>query len=181
MENKVTLSFKEENIKNMKTLISNFEKIVELMENDIIDENMAPLIDNFFPDHFENEKQYEDFIFETHSIKNNILKNRTYFNNGNLLFLSYTLNGKPHGIQKTFYSNGNVLNECIILNDIMVGVWKNHYYNGNIRLEQYYNKKSSNLCNGPHIEYHEKGNIKLVRFMINDRQNGPKIEFNYGE
>jgi len=87
-----------------------------------------------------------------------------YYENGNIRYKSYWVNGKKHRLEGPAYIS--------------------YYENGNIRCESYWVNSEEHRLDGPaYIEYHENGNIHFESYLINGkihRLDGPAV-INYYE
>ncbi len=84
-------------------------------------------------------------------------------------------------VEKTFYDNGNVSFECYRLNGHLHNengpADISYYENGNIRSEHYYfNGKYHNEKGPASIWYYKSGNIRSEFFYLNNEKVFPKSE-----
>ncbi len=87
-------------------------------------------------------------------------------------------------VEKTFYDNGNVSFECYRLNGHLhnengpAHIW--YYENGNVRIRSYRLNGDRHNEKGPAIiSYYRNGNIKEERYYLNNEEIFPKSKENF--
>jgi hypothetical protein len=108
--------------------------------------------------------------------KNNGPADIEYYENGNIKYLYYYLNGKLHNkdgpADIEYYKKGNIEREYYYLNGKLhrnndpADIW--YYYDGNIQHKNYYLNGYKHREDGPaYIVYDQNGNIKHEAYYIN--------------